>query len=408
MGRIHQHQLDNGLWLLAEPVAAAQSLAMTMLLPAGSAAEPQDQQGVGSILSEMIFRGAGVLDARAHCDALDQFGVQRCTSIQSMHLSLHATMIGSRLPDALPLLMDMVRAAHLDAAALEPSRDLALQALDALEDEPQERVYVELRQRHFPPPLGRCHLGRRRDLESVTLEQVRHHFQQRFVPDGSVLGFAGQFDFDHLKDLVESHLGEWHGCADDPAPRESAPRGTLHCDADSTQVHIGVAYDALPETDEQSILQHAAQALLSGGMSARLFTEVREKRGLCYTVYASYIGYRDRGVMLNYAGTTVPRAQETLDVLIAELRKLSDGFEQDEFDRAVVGMKSRLVMQGESTGARARAIAMDQYLFERPRSLEELAAKVDAITPEQLRIFVKEHRPGTMTTVTIGPTPGAS
>ncbi len=403
MALIHQHRFDNGLWLLAEPVPSAQSLAMSVLLPAGVAAEPDQKQGLGSVLSEMIFRGAGGLDARAHSDALDQLGIQRSAGVQSIHLSLSATMIGAKQIEALPLLLDMVRAANLETSALEPSRDLALQSLEALDDEPQDRVFVELRRRHFPSPLGRCHLGRRTDLEAMDLDDVRSYYEDRFVPDGAVLGFAGCFDFEKLKDLVEARLGDWQGRGGEPVSSNGAPRGYEHYEAESTQVHIGLAYDALPEPDEQSILQHAAVALLSGGMSARLFTEVREKRGLCYAVYASYVGYRDRGVVLGYAGTTVPRAQETADVLIAELHRLAEGFEPDEFERAIVGMKSRLVMQGESTSARARAIALDQYLYGRPRPLEELAAKVDAVTVDRLRRFVAESPPGPMTVVTIGP-----
>jgi len=400
---IHRHQFENGLWLLAEPAATAKSLAMSLLVPAGSAAEPDERQGLSSILTEMIFRGAGDLDARAHSDAMDMLGVQRDTSVQSIHQSISATMIGTKLSAALPLILDMVVRPKLEDSALEPSRDLAIQAIDSLEDEPQEKVFVELRHRHFPQPLGRSHLGRRPDVESVELDHVKGYWQQRFVPDGSVLAFAGQLDFEQLKGMVADHLADWQGAAAEPTARNSAARGYTSSEADSTQVHIGLAYDALPEADESSILQHAATAILSGGMSGRLFTEVREKRGLCYAVYASYLGLRDRGVVLSYAGTTVPRAQETLDVLVGELRRLSDGIEQDEFDRAVVGMKSRLVMQGESTSARARAVAVDQYLLGRPRTLGELADRVESITLDKLRGFVTDHPPGDMTIVTIGP-----
>ena len=376
---------------------------MSLLLPAGCAAEPDDQQGLGSVLTEMICRGAGDLDARAHSDALDLLGVQRGTAVQSIHQGISATMIGDKLPQALPLILNMATKPRLEDSALEPSRDLALQSLDALEDEPQEKVFIELRQRHFPAPLGRSQLGRRPDVEVLSLDQVRAYWQNRYVPDGSVLAFAGKLDFERLKVMVAEHLSGWQGAADEPGARNGSARGYAFREAESTQVHIGLAYDALPETDESSILQHAATAILSGGMSGRLFTEVREKRGLCYAVFASYIGQRDRGVVLSYAGTTAPRAQETLDVLVGELRRLSDGIEQDEFDRAVVGMKSRLVMQGESTAARARAIAVDQYLLGRPRTLGELADRVDSITLQKLRRFVADHPPGEMTIVTIGP-----
>ena len=140
-------------------------------------------------------------------------------------------------------------------------------------------------------------------------------------------------------------------------------------------------------------------------MSGRLFTEVREKRGLCYAVYAAYASHKRIGAMLAYAGTTAARAQETLDVLEGELRKLSLGVDESEFRRAIVGMKSRLVMQGESTGARAGAIAGDQVVLGRPRTLEELTERVDHVTFERLNEYLKNHPPGAMTTVTIGPSP---
>jgi predicted Zn-dependent peptidase len=151
------------------------------------------------------------------------------------------------------------------------------------------------------------------------------------------------------------------------------------------------------------MLQRAAVAVLSGGMSGRLFTEVREKRGLCYAVFSRYAADQHRGMVLAYAGTTTARAQETLDVLVGELRRLSDGVRRDEFDRAVVGMKSHLIMQGESTPARSGALAADQAVRGRPRSLDELAKEVDALDFDQLNRFVATHRPGEMTTVTIGP-----
>lgn len=403
MNQIHQHRLSNGLWLVAEPITGVQSLAMTLLVPAGVAQEPDDQQGVAGLLAEMICRGAGSLNAKAHSDALDRLGVQRGTSVQTTHLHVGATMIASKLPEALPLLLDMARCPLLEIDALGPSRDLALQSLDALEDEPQQKVFYELRRLHHPQPFGRSSLGRRQHLESIAVDQVRDYWRKSFVPGGSVLGFAGRFDWPQLKDQVDRLLGDWQGELAEPQIYDDAPRGYGHVTAQSAQVHIGLAYDAVPEPDPRSILQRVATAVLSGGMSGRLFTEVREKRGLCYAVSAGYGGQKQYGVMMGYAGTTVPRAQQTLDVFVDQLRRLSDGVAADEYQRAVVGMKSRLVMQGESTSARAAAIAGDQTIYGRPRTLGELADRVDAVTVDQVNGFVKGNPPGPMTIVTIGP-----
>lgn len=402
MTDIHTHTFSNGLTLLAEPMVGVKSLAMTLLTPAGNARQPADKLGVSQVLAEMIGRGAGGLSSRAFSDALDDLGVHRSASAGSRHLRLGATMIGSKLDAALPLLLNQVLAPNLDAADLEPSRDLCLQEIDALDDEPQQRVMIELRRRHFPEPLGRPSVGERAHLEALTLDDVAAQLKLA-TPGGSILAFAGEVDWEHLKDKVGSLTEAWSGQATPIDVADDCERGVAHLDADTQQVHIALAYDALPDTDERSILERAAVSVLSGGMSSRLFTEVREKRGLCYSVYASYAGMKDRGAVMGYAGTTTPRAQETLDVFLAELRRLADGVEQDELQRSLVGMKARLVMSGESSGARASAIAADQYVHGRPRTLDELAARVDTVTLDGLNAFVAERKLEQMTIVTIGP-----
>ncbi|MEM8737827.1 MAG: pitrilysin family protein [Planctomycetota bacterium] len=406
MPEIRSTTLPNGLTVVAEPIPGVQSLAMTLLTPAGLASQPADRQSVAPILAEMLCRGAGGLDSRAHVDALDTLGVQRSTGAQTRFFRLGATMIASKMHDALPLLFDMIRRPALDDDALPPCLDLALQSLDALDDEPQRRAMLSLRHHHYPDPLGRSPLGIREHLQALTADDVRRYWFERFVAHGSILAFAGQFDWDRLLGRVTELLGDWGGQAA-PADGSAHPHqpGLHHLDAESAQVHIGVAYPAVPETHPQRVYQQAATAVLSGGMSGRLFTEVREKRGLVYSVYASYAGQKDRGDILAYAGTTAPRAQETLDVLAAELRRLSEGVDASEFQRAVVGMKSSLVMQGESTGARAASIASDVYVFGEPRTLDHAASEIDAVTLESLNDFVRQHPPGDLTLVTLGPEP---
>jgi predicted Zn-dependent peptidase len=405
MTQIYQHTFDNGLILLAEPNPAAQSLAMSMLTPAGVTGQPQDKQGVAAVLAEMICRGAGERDARAHSDALDQLGVQRSTNVETNHLSLGATMIGSKAGEALPLLLDMIRRPRLDESSLEPSRDLALQEIESLADEPQQSTFIHLRAKHFPPPFDRSSLGVFEHVESLTLDDVRAYRDARFVAGGSVIAFAGAFDWNALKDQIGELTGDWSGSLDEATPHGTAPGGYAHVNADTAQMHIGMAYERVPEADPLSIVQRAGVAVLSGGMSGRLFTEVREKRGLCYAVYATYAGNRHLGAVLSYAGTTVARAQETLDVMCAEHRRLYEGVDRGEFERAMIGMKSSLVMQGESTAARAHAIAGDQIVHGRPRTLDDRIAEVDGVTLDRLNNYLRDHAPGDMTLVTIGPEP---
>ena len=405
MSDIQSHQYDNGLTLIVEPMTGVQSVSMDLLLGAGAAAEPGDQLGVAAVLSDMIFRGAGDLDARAHSEALDRLGVHRDSSVDPQHLSLSATMLGPNLDDALPLLLDVVRAPRLADESFEPARQLAIQAIDGLDDEPQQKLLIELKRRHLGLPLGRSTCGEREHLTALTAEQVRAFWREAFGPSGAILAFAGHLEFERIRDRVGEVLGEMSG---GEAPGDLAPEpepGKYHVKADSVQQHIGVAYDTVGQADPENMTQRVAVAALSGGMSGRLFTEVREKRGLCYAVMARYSGFRRHGHVLAYAGTTTERAGETLDLLTAELKRIGEGAEEDEHQRAVVGLKARLVMQGESTGARASALARDQWLLGRPRTLDEVAAEVDAVTLDQLNTFLDSHRPDVFTIVNIGPEP---
>jgi predicted Zn-dependent peptidase len=138
-------------------------------------------------------------------------------------------------------------------------------------------------------------------------------------------------------------------------------------------------------------------------MSGRLFTEIREKRGLCYSVSAGYSSLKDSGSILGYAGTSNDRAQATLDCFIAELHRLSDGVTQPELDRAKIGLKAGTIMQGESTSARAGSLAHDWWMRGRLRTLDEIKAAIDAITVDQVNAYLKKNKPGPFTIVTVGP-----
>ncbi|MFK7790475.1 MAG: M16 family metallopeptidase, partial [Phycisphaeraceae bacterium] len=357
MPEIYTHTFSNGLNLVAEPMPGVRSLAMSLLTPAGVARQPEAKQGVAPLLAELLTRGAGGQASRDFNEALDTLGVHRSASAGNQHLRIGATLVGEHLDAALPLLLSQALSPNFDEHEFEPSRDLCLQEIAALDDDPQRRAMIALRQNHFPEPLGRPSDGVAEDLKAMTLDDVRDYWQAGVVPGGSILSFAGQLDWDTLRDTVEQLTADWTGSADDVAVTKDGPRGYTHLDAETEQVHIGLAYDAPADPDEESMLQRAAVSVLSGGMSSRLFTEVREKRGLCYSVSASYRAQKQHGLVTNYVGTTPERAQESLDVLHEQLIAIQAGdVTQDEFDRARIGLKSRVIFSGESTDARAAAM----------------------------------------------------
>lgn len=399
--------LDCGMPLLVESMSGVRSAGLSWLLPGGAARDPADKIGLSALLAELVLRGAGGMKSREHADAFDKLGVSRSVSAESQFISLGATMLGSRVLDALPLIVDIVRRPNFDSADLEPSRDLCLQSIESLKDDPQERVMHALRARHNPDPLGRSSLGSVDGLARITQGDLAPAWNRIAVPGGAILAVAGGVEPEPLARRLNELLKGWSGASNPVTWTGTGARGVTHERDETNQVHIAACYDGPPETDESCWLERVATAVLSGGMSGRLFTEVREKRALCYSVYASYASDKAYGRTVAYSGTTPERAQETLNLLLGELRRIltPDGrVTPEELRRAVVGLKSKLVMSGESSNARAAALARDQHRLGRGRPLEELASQYDRVTLDRLNGYLSTRGLGAMTFATIGPT----
>ncbi len=355
--QVFQHTLANGLVLLAERMEHVRSAAINFLMPAGAAFDPPGRFGVASVLADMMTRGAGDRDSRELALALDNLGVDRDESVGAVNMRFWGSTLARNVPAALDIFADVLRRPHLPADELEPVQALALQDIQSLEDSPQQKVMVELRRRYYPPPLNQDRRGRAEEIEALTIDDVWRQYARLFRPNGAILSVAGNIEWEPLKAQVERLFGDWPAGEDAgllPAPH--APQSE-HIHKDTQQTQIALAYPAAAIGSAEYYPARAAASVLSGGMGSRLFTEVREKRGLCYSVSAWHETFKDRGSMLAYAGTRSERAQETLDVTVGELRRLRDGVSDDEIDRVKAGLKSSLIMQEESTSARAGAIA---------------------------------------------------
>ena len=266
-------------------------------------------------------------------------------------------------------------------------------------------MILQLRRGHVAPPHNRSSYGTEEGVRSITRDDLVWAHAQGCVPKGSVLAIAGDVDHDAVLASLTPLLGAWKGEEVTPAPITPGPRGVLHEDQDTDQTHIGVCYDGPNATDDDVWLERVATNVLSGGMSSRLFTEVREKRSLVYSVSARFGADKSYGRTTAYAGTTPERANETLSVLIDELERINtpEGkVTQDEFDRALVGIKSRLVFSGESSGARARALVNDIRVLGEPKTLEQKAAAYDAVTLDRLNDYLSGRSLGTITVSSIG------
>jgi len=398
------HHLPNGMTIVAEPMAGKRAAAWAFLVPSGAATEPEGREGLTSVLEGLCYRGAGARDSRELSDALDDLGIERGGGSDTEYTTFGGATLGDYLPAALNLYADIMRHPRLPEDEWEAQRELALQSLASLEDAPARKMFVQLRRVYFPNIYGRSPMGTLEGLTALTLDDLRADHAARFRPQGTILALAGNVDFDATVCQIEELFKDWHGAP----PAAGVPAAVTeavyqHIAQDTSQQQIGVAYAGVPSTHEHFYDYRVATAVLSGGMGARLFTEVREKRGLVYSVSASASGLRGCGFSLAYAGTTPERSQETLDVLLGELRRMAEGVTEAEVERAKIGMLSSLVMQEESSRARAAAIARDQFVLGRVRPLDEITAAVSAVTPASIAAYYEQLPPRDFTVVTLGP-----
>ncbi|HEY1598520.1 MAG TPA: pitrilysin family protein [Pirellulales bacterium] len=399
------HTFENGLVLLGEPIAGVESAAFTMRVPAGTAYEPDKFAGLSTLTCELALRGAGDRDSRKFVTDLDNLGVERDASVSDAHTSFSVATLARNLAPALAIYADLVRRPRFPADQLPAARAVVLGELNSIEDDPAQKVMLELRRRHFPTPWGRPSQGRVESVEAIELANIRGHFAGNYRPNGAIIGVAGNFEWSQVRDHIGKLYGDWAAQPVEEPGVGKPGKQHEHLEQDANQTQIGIAYASVPYSDANYFQAWGSVGVLSGGMSSRLFTEVREKRGLCYSVYATHQSLRDRAGVLCYAGTSSERAQETLDVTLGELVRLREGIQTEELGRLKARIKSALVMQQESTSARSAAIARDWYYLGRVRTLDEVAALVDGLSRESINAYLAEHPPNNFTLVTLGPEP---
>jgi predicted Zn-dependent peptidase len=400
---ILSHTYPNGLVLLAEPMHWLQSAAFSFLVPAGCVDEPGSRLGLSSLVCEMTLRGAGSRDNRQFVLDLDNLGVEHHASVAAARTSYGGATLAENLPPALAIFADVLQRPRLPEEELDACRQTALQSLRAVEDEPGEKVMIELRRRHYADPWGRSSLGEQEALETITLDEIHDFCQRQFQPEGTILGVAGHVEWEPLVELVGQLFGDWQPIAGGTFEERPAEGGYLHVPYDSAQTHIGIAYTSVPYRHADYFRAWGAVGALGGGMSSRLFTEVRERRGLCYSVYAGYHTLRDRASVFCYAGTSAQRAQETLDVTLGELTRLAKGIDASELSRLKARIKTELIMQQESSYSRSSSIAREWYHIHHARTLDELERIIDGLTCEAINSYLAENPPRDFTIVTVGP-----
>ncbi len=402
---IRQHQLSNGMCVIIEEMDHVESASYDLLIPGGIICDEQTSVGASIVLGELLGKGAGEFDSRGLSEAFDSAGIRHGEGVGMDRFTLGGSLVANKIDRALELVVSMVRAPHLPEDDIEPIQSVLLQDLEALKDSPARRSMVELAKRFYPEPYNRSALGEVDGIKASSKALIERIHASRFRPDGAVLSIAGKVAAGDVFAVVEELFGSWQGKGSALPEFGLQPQPDyFHILEQSAQSQIVLAAPSVSFADDLYYEAKLVASVLGASMFGRLFVELREKRGLCYSVYARHTSTSHYGTMSAYVGTTPERAQESMDVLLAELNRLPGSITREELERSRTNLKASLIMGEESPASRAGSNASDWWLLGRVRGLPEIQAGIDAVSLESIEEFLRQFPFAPCSVLTLGST----
>ncbi len=403
--RYPHRPLDCGAELAVDVLPQRHTVALCFRVLVGVVDDPPDLTGLGSIVEHTISKGTRRYDGRGLADAFDRLGAQWATvsGRQSMHVRV--LCLPEFVADVIELVAEMLRHPTFPDDACRVAVELAQQDLRQMEDEPHELLRVMLQRLTLGPVLGRHVGGTPESLAHVTPDLVREHWRRLYHAGRLQVVAAGPVDPDKLARQVErcfAGFGPAERRGREPADFEFQP-AREHRSKELEQQYIGITLPGLSRDDPHFPTEQVLLAVLSGGMSGRLFTEVREKQGLVYWVGAWHEQPRGRGVLHLGASTTPERCHRTLDTLLAELRRVGVDLTEAETVRARDGLVAQYETEDDLTRARAAGLSDDLFHFGRPIGREAKLDALRAVTPDDVRAYAQRLPLDRLCVATLGP-----
>ncbi|MFG1463028.1 pitrilysin family protein [Xanthobacter sp. DSM 24535] len=383
--------LDNGITVISDPMPHLGTVSLGIWVGAGARDEREDEHGISHLLEHMAFKGTRRRSARRIAEEIEQVGgdINAATSVE--HTSYNVRVLGEDLGLGLDILADILTEPAFAPEELVREQNVIVQEIGAVQDTPDDLVFDLFQERAFPDQaIGRSILGTPETVRGFNPAGLGTYLARSYRGPRMVVSASGAVDHAQLVQEAAQRLRSV-GPGQKPAtPLAAYGGGTVLTPRDLEQVHIVLGLEGRSYTDPG---YHALQVLtnvLGGGMSSRLFQEVRESRGLCYSIYAFHWAYADTGLFGVYAGTDLADVGELTDVVIDELMALSEGASEVEVSRAKAQMKVGVLTAQESSGARADQAARQILGFDRIIPVEEIVAKIEAVTVDSVRASARD------------------
>jgi predicted Zn-dependent peptidase len=382
-------ELDSGVRVVTEAMPSVRSAALGFFIGTGSRAESDDQAGLSHLLEHLLFRGTASYSSLEIDQLFDAMGAELNAGTGKETTSVYARVLDRHLPRAFEVIADMVWRPLI--ADVDIERDVILQEIAMYEDDPQDKVFDVLGRAVFGDhPLGRAVIGRAEVIRRAQREEIAAFHDARYVPGNVVIAAAGSVDHDELVAMARDSGPSTAGGVPEPGgPPEAGAPAVLFERKDTEQYHVCLGAPGVSRHDDRRFALRVLDSILGGTSSSRLFQEVREKRGLAYSVYSFSSQYADTGQVGVYLGTGPEQLAEAMRVLTSELDRMrEDPASEEELARAKENAKGRLVLSLESTATRMNRLGASILTGVPLLSVDELIDRIDAVTGDDVGALV--------------------
>jgi predicted Zn-dependent peptidase len=384
------HELPNGLRIAAEPMPGLRSASIVIFLTAGGRHERDEQNGIAHFLEHMAFKGTPTRTAQAIAEEIEDVGGYINAYTGKEMTAYYARVLEADVERALEILADIFLNPLFQAPDIEVERGVILQEIGQALDTPDDIIFDWLQEVSYPgQPFGRTILGPAERVSGFGRIDLAGFVTEHYGPDRMILAAAGAVEPDKLRAAAERLFGHLARRPRLPVLPARFAGGERRETRDLEQVHMALAFESPGVRDDAAYAAQVYATALGGGMSSRLFQELRERRGLCYTIFAQAGAYEDTGQITLYAGTGADQIRELTALTMDELRRAADGLTTPELERARAQLKAGMLMGLESPSARAERAARMLSIWGRVPDIDEIVARIDAVTPERVRAFAE-------------------
>ena len=380
-------KLASGLTVVTDTMPHLETAALGVWAGVGGRDEKPEEHGISHLLEHMAFKGTRRRSAREIAEEIEAVGGDLNAGTSTETTAYYARVMKADVPLALDVLSDILANPSFAPDELEREKNVIVQEIGASQDTPDDIVFEHLNELCYPDqPIGRSLLGTAKTLKRFDRDMLRNYLTTHYRAPDMVVAAAGAVDHRHVVEEVAQHFANFDGgLAPKPQAATFGKGGSRVVHRDLEQAHLTLGLEGVPQSDPSLFSLQVFTNALGGGMSSRLFQEVREKRGLCYSIYAFHAPYTDTGFFGLYTGTDPVDAPEMMEVVVDVINEAVETLTDAEVARSKAQMKAGLLMALESCTSRAEQLARHILAYGRPQTLEELIGRIEAVSVESTR-----------------------